>query len=59
MERRLVDQSGSVINISSSKWPGEYKMSCRFSNGNMHLMFIKDVKGEIEMLKGEGYVEAK
>jgi hypothetical protein len=57
MERKLKNQSGSIITISSSKWPGEYMMSCRFSNGNMHIMFIKDVEEEIRMLLVDGYTE--
>jgi hypothetical protein len=57
MERKLKNQAGSMITFSSSKWPGEYMMSCRFANGNMHIMFIKDLEAEVKMLLGEGYVE--
>jgi len=57
MERKLVNQRGSVITISSTKWPGEYMMSCRFWDGGMHIMFIRDAEAEIRMLKAEGYVE--
>jgi hypothetical protein len=59
MERKLINQKGSRVTISSTKWPGEYMMSCRFSNGNMHIMFIKDVEEEVRMLLGEGYIEIK
>lgn len=57
MERTLRNQKGSVITISSTKWPGEYMMSSRFADGGMHIMFISDMEKEIEMLKGEGYHE--
>ena len=59
MERKLINQAGSSVTISTTKWPGEYMMSYRCANGNMHIMFIKGMKKEIEMLKGEGYVEVK
>lgn len=57
MERRLVNQKGSQIIISSTKWPGDYMMSIRFADGGMHIMFITDGEKEIEMLLDEGYVE--
>lgn len=57
MELTLRNQSGSVITISTSKWPGEYMMSIRYGNGSMHIMFIRDVEAEIRMLRSEGYVE--
>jgi hypothetical protein len=59
MERKLVNQGGSVINISSTKWPGEYMMVSRFWDGKMHIMFIGEMEREIEMLLGEGYVDVK
>ena len=59
MERKLVNQRGSVITISSTKWPGEYMMVSKFWDGEMHIMFISDMEREIEMLLGEGYVEVK
>lgn len=52
------NQSGSVVTLSTNKWPGEYMMSMRFADGWMNIMFIKDVEEEMELLKGEGYVEA-
>ncbi len=59
MERTLRSQRGSVVTISSTKWPGEFMMSFRFADGGMHIMFIRDMEKEIEMLKGEGYVEVE
>jgi hypothetical protein len=59
MERKLVNQAGSSVTISSTKWPGEHMMSYRYVNGNMHIMFIKDLEAEVKMLLGEGYVEVK
>jgi len=34
-------------------------MSIEFSHGATHIMFIKDVEAEIQMLLGEVYVEVK
>jgi hypothetical protein len=34
-------------------------MSIHYADGKMHIMFIIDVEGEINMLLGEGYVEVK
>jgi hypothetical protein len=59
MERKFINQSGSVITISVSKWPGEFMMNIRYSDGRMHIMFIKDVEAEVEMLLVEGYMEEK
>ena len=57
MERKLINQKGSSVTISSSKWPGECMMNIRYGDGRMHIMFIRDVKAEVKMLLGEGYVE--
>jgi hypothetical protein len=59
MERKLVNQAGSSVTISSTKWPGEHMMSYRYVNGNMHIMFIKDIEAEVRMLRSEGYEEAE
>jgi hypothetical protein len=59
MQRTLKHQRGTVITFSSTKWSGEYMMSSRFADGGMHVMFIRDMEKEIEMLKGEGYVEVE
>jgi hypothetical protein len=58
MERKLINQKGSSVTISSSKRPGEYMMSIHYADGNMHIMFIKDIEEEVRMLLSEGYVEA-
>ncbi len=34
-------------------------MRFTFKDGGMHLMFIRDIEAEVEMLEGEGYVEVK
>jgi len=34
-------------------------MNIRYSDGRMHIMFIKDVEAEVEMLLVEGYMEEK
>jgi hypothetical protein len=34
-------------------------MRSTYKDGGMHLMFIKDVEGEVRMLLGEGYIEVK
>ena len=57
MERKLVNNRGSSVVISLIKWPGEYMMSIHYVDGKMQIMFIKDVEAEIEILKGEGYLE--
>lgn len=60
MERKLINQKGSSVTISSTtKWHGEYMMSIHYADGKMHIMFIRDMEKEIEMLLGEGYVEEK
>jgi hypothetical protein len=55
MERTLINDRGSRIFISSTKWPGEYMISYRYPDGKMHIMFIKDVEAEVEILQVEGY----
>jgi hypothetical protein len=59
MERKMFNQKGSSVTISSSKWPGEYMMSIHYADGKLHIMFIKDVEAEVQMLLSEGYVEDK
>jgi hypothetical protein len=59
MERKLTNQKGSSVTISSSKWPGDYMMSIHYADGKMHIMFIKDVEAEVRMLLSDGYVEVK
>jgi hypothetical protein len=59
MERKLINQKGSSVTISSSKWPGEYMMSIHYADGKMHIMFIKDAEAEVKMLLDEGYVEVR
>ena len=57
MERKLVNERGTCITIRYvEKW-GDFLMSTIYKDGGMHLMFIKDIEAEVEMLKGEGYVE--
>jgi hypothetical protein len=57
MERKLVNESGTCITIRYvEKW-GDYLMSTTYKDVGMHLMFIKDVEAEVEILNGEGYVE--
>jgi len=56
VERKLINQKGSSVTISLSKWPGEYMMSIHYADGNMHLMFISNVEKEIEMLMADGYI---
>jgi hypothetical protein len=57
MERKLVNENGTCIIICYVENYGAYLMKATYKNGGMHLMFIRDVEAEIEMLKGEGYVE--
>lgn len=39
--------------------PLDNKMSVRYANGGVYIMFIKDAEAEVEMLNREGYVEVK
>ena len=58
MERKLVNQKGSEVVFSTTKWPG-FMFSFRYSDGSMHIMFIRDAEAEIRQLKEEGYIEVQ
>jgi len=57
--RKLINGNGTTITFEYvEKW-GSHLMKSTRKDGGMHIMFIKDMEKEIEMLLGEGYVEEK
>jgi hypothetical protein len=59
MERRLIDGKGNSITIRYVERWGDDLMTETYKDGGIHIMFIKVVDKESEMLKGEERVEVK
>jgi hypothetical protein len=56
-ELKLINGHGTRRTFEyAEKW-GKYLMRSTYKYGGMHLMFIKNVEVDIEILEGEGYAE--